>query len=204
MKTIALALVVVAFASSAFAQTASPDPKPTCKSQATDKKLAGAALTSFMKKCETDAGTACDTATARQEARRCRENELYKEVRNRRDRRLAPFARSSRQLARRAPSSSRSDLRRKKSAPTPALFAEYRRLELKQLIGNLEVYCAKWEVHASTAFTYGGLSEELSAQRCFKPNAFPGLRCLVYNSQNLHFQRYERGHLSAFGVSQQP
>ena len=34
----------------------------TCKSQATDKKLAGAALTSFMKKCETDAQTACDAS----------------------------------------------------------------------------------------------------------------------------------------------
>ena len=64
MKTTALAIIVVAFASSAFAQTATLDPKPTCKSQATDKKLAGAALTSFMKKCETDAGTACDTAAA--------------------------------------------------------------------------------------------------------------------------------------------
>ena len=64
MKTTALALVVVAFASSAFAQTATPDAKPTCKAQATDKKLAGAALTSFMKKCETDASTACDTAAA--------------------------------------------------------------------------------------------------------------------------------------------
>ena len=63
MKTAALAIVVVAFANIAFAQTA-PNPKPTCKSQASDKKLAGAALTSFMKKCETDAGTACDTAAA--------------------------------------------------------------------------------------------------------------------------------------------
>jgi hypothetical protein len=64
MKTTALALLVVAFASSALAQTATPDAKPTCKAQATDKKLAGAALTSFMKKCETDASTACDTAAA--------------------------------------------------------------------------------------------------------------------------------------------
>ena len=30
----------------------------TCKAQATDKKLAGAALTSFMKKCEGDAKNA--------------------------------------------------------------------------------------------------------------------------------------------------
>ena len=63
MKTAALVIVIVAVASSAFAQTA-PDSKPSCKSQATDKKLAGAALTSFMKKCETDAGTVCDSAAA--------------------------------------------------------------------------------------------------------------------------------------------
>lgn len=31
----------------------------TCKSDAADKKLAGAALSSFMKKCQADAKTAC-------------------------------------------------------------------------------------------------------------------------------------------------
>ena len=36
----------------------------TCKAQATDKKLAGAAMTSFMKKCEKDAGAACDKSAA--------------------------------------------------------------------------------------------------------------------------------------------
>ena len=35
-------------------------PSMTCKTQATDKKLAGAALNSFMKKCESDASKACD------------------------------------------------------------------------------------------------------------------------------------------------
>jgi hypothetical protein len=64
MKAIALVVVVCAIAGSAFAQTATPEAKPSCKAQATDKKLAGAALTSFMKKCETDAGAACDTAAA--------------------------------------------------------------------------------------------------------------------------------------------
>jgi hypothetical protein len=34
----------------------------TCKAQSTEKKLAGAALTSFMKKCETDAAKACDVS----------------------------------------------------------------------------------------------------------------------------------------------
>lgn len=52
MKKIALALVVcLASSVPAFA---------TCKSEATDKKLAGAALTSFMTKCERDATTACE------------------------------------------------------------------------------------------------------------------------------------------------
>ena len=35
---------------------------PSCTSQATEKKLAGAAKTSFMNKCERDAKFACDTA----------------------------------------------------------------------------------------------------------------------------------------------
>ena len=55
MKSIALAAVFCIVAGSAFAQGA------TCKSQASDKKLAGAALNSFMKKCETDAQKSCDT-----------------------------------------------------------------------------------------------------------------------------------------------
>jgi hypothetical protein len=52
----------------AFAQTATTAPpqyaKPTCKAQATEKKLAGAALNSFMKKCQTDAQASCDAAAA--------------------------------------------------------------------------------------------------------------------------------------------
>ena len=35
---------------------------PSCATQAADKKLAGAAKTSFMGKCERDAKTACDAA----------------------------------------------------------------------------------------------------------------------------------------------
>jgi hypothetical protein len=53
-----LAVVLSVFAGSAFAQTA------TCKAQASDKKLAGAAMNSFMKKCETDAQKVCDTEAA--------------------------------------------------------------------------------------------------------------------------------------------
>ena len=40
----------------AAAQTA------TCKSQATEKKLAGAALKSFLTKCEKDSKATCDTS----------------------------------------------------------------------------------------------------------------------------------------------
>jgi hypothetical protein len=34
--------------------------EPSCEAQASSKKLAGAALTSFMKKCETDAQASCN------------------------------------------------------------------------------------------------------------------------------------------------
>lgn len=51
MKTIILALSLSLMASSAFA---------SCKSDAEGKKLAGAALKSFMTKCEKDANAACE------------------------------------------------------------------------------------------------------------------------------------------------
>jgi hypothetical protein len=46
------------FAVGALAQT----PTTTCKATAAEKKLAGAALNSFMKKCERDAAAACTKA----------------------------------------------------------------------------------------------------------------------------------------------
>ncbi len=59
MKSIAFAAVFCLMAGgTAFAQSA------TCKSQASEKKLAGAAMTSFMKKCQTDAAKTCDTEAA--------------------------------------------------------------------------------------------------------------------------------------------
>jgi hypothetical protein len=57
LKRIAITLLLCAIAGTALAQT------DTCKSRADDKKLAGAALTSFMKKCKKDAMKSCD-ATA--------------------------------------------------------------------------------------------------------------------------------------------
>jgi hypothetical protein len=51
MKKIALILAICVMSGPAFA---------TCKSEAADKKLAGAALKSFMTKCERDATTTCE------------------------------------------------------------------------------------------------------------------------------------------------
>ena len=67
MKTMSVVVLCMALAGTAFAQTSTPaspatDTKPSCKAQASDKKLAGAALNSFMKKCETDAQKVCDAA----------------------------------------------------------------------------------------------------------------------------------------------
>lgn len=50
MKTIFLALTLSALATGAFA---------SCKTDSADRKLAGAALNSHMKKCEKDASAAC-------------------------------------------------------------------------------------------------------------------------------------------------
>lgn len=56
LKVLTLTLAT-AFTATAYANT-------TCTSQAGEKKLAGAAKTSFMKKCESDAAAKCDTAAA--------------------------------------------------------------------------------------------------------------------------------------------
>ncbi len=60
MRRIIFAALFTSIAASAYAQSP-PAPTPSCKIQATDKKLAGAAMTSFMKKCQTDATTSCNT-----------------------------------------------------------------------------------------------------------------------------------------------
>jgi hypothetical protein len=52
-----LAIAVISFAGSAFAQDA------TCTASATEKKLSGAAKNSFLKKCEKDAAAKCDIAS---------------------------------------------------------------------------------------------------------------------------------------------
>jgi hypothetical protein len=64
MNKLALIAIACLFASSAYAQTTAPTAPASCKEQATTKKLAGAALTSFTKKCEADATATCDTTAA--------------------------------------------------------------------------------------------------------------------------------------------
>lgn len=59
MRYLALAALAALLTTAAYAQMGA-----TCTAGATEKKLAGAAKTSFMKKCEGDASTACNaTAT---------------------------------------------------------------------------------------------------------------------------------------------
>jgi hypothetical protein len=54
----AIAGCAALLATAAYAQ------QPTCKAQAGEKKLAGAALKSFMTKCEKDAKAVCDKSAA--------------------------------------------------------------------------------------------------------------------------------------------
>jgi len=56
MKSIVFAAVLSLVAGSALADS--------CKVDAANKKLAGAAKDSFLKKCETDAKTSCDKSAA--------------------------------------------------------------------------------------------------------------------------------------------
>ena len=56
MKGLILTAALLVASGSAYANS--------CKVEAGSKKLAGAAMTSFMKKCETDAATACDKSAA--------------------------------------------------------------------------------------------------------------------------------------------
>ena len=59
MKKLIVAAAIAVFAGTAFAAS------PACESQANEKKLSGAAKTSFIKKCEKDASDAvkqtCET-----------------------------------------------------------------------------------------------------------------------------------------------
>ena len=61
---VGLTLVTVVAVAQEAAALSTP-PAPGCSAQAAEKKLAGAALNSFMKKCERDAAnTSCDASAA--------------------------------------------------------------------------------------------------------------------------------------------
>ena len=57
-------LVVAAVGVSLALSTGAALAQTTCKLQAADKKLAGAALKSFMTKCERDSSASCDKSAA--------------------------------------------------------------------------------------------------------------------------------------------
>ena len=73
MKTFLFSVAIVLAAGPALADT--------CKATADAKKLHGAALTSFMKKCERDSKTACDSQAGREEVGRRSEDELHNKMR---------------------------------------------------------------------------------------------------------------------------
>ena len=62
MRYVIAAMLLGLAVTTAHAQT--PAPAPSCKVQSGEKKLAGAALKSFMTKCEKDAKAACDKSAA--------------------------------------------------------------------------------------------------------------------------------------------
>ena len=64
MRAVSVSLICLAVVGTAYAQSPKTPRDPSCTAEATTKKLAGAAQTSFMKKCQTDAATACDAAAA--------------------------------------------------------------------------------------------------------------------------------------------
>jgi hypothetical protein len=57
MRYLALAAIAALLTSGAYAQMGA-----SCAAGASEKKLAGAAKTSFLKKCEGDAKSACETS----------------------------------------------------------------------------------------------------------------------------------------------
>ena len=63
MKTLVL-VVILSLATAAALPSLAHAEGSSCMATVSDKKLAGAAKTSFMKKCETDAKASCDAAAA--------------------------------------------------------------------------------------------------------------------------------------------
>lgn len=72
MRALIIGFALSTLAASAFATGES------CTAQATEKKLAGAAKNSFMKKCSTDAEKACDTTAAEKKLAGAAKNSFLK------------------------------------------------------------------------------------------------------------------------------
>jgi hypothetical protein len=72
MKHLIVAAMLAAFGSAAFAADA------TCAATAAEKKLAGAAKNSFMKKCEKDATAACEATAAEKKLSGAAKNSFVK------------------------------------------------------------------------------------------------------------------------------
>jgi hypothetical protein len=78
LSLICVAVTSLLFATSAFAQATAP----TCSAAAQEKKLAGAAKTSFLKKCEREATEKCEAvATERKLAGAAKNSNVKKCVR---------------------------------------------------------------------------------------------------------------------------
>ena len=72
-------LVLCSFVLAALMPVASfAEPTSSCTASAAEKKLAGAAKTSFMKKCEKDAAAFCDTAAAEKKIHGAAKNSFTK------------------------------------------------------------------------------------------------------------------------------
>jgi hypothetical protein len=72
LKRILILTALLSFAAAAQATG------PTCTVTAGEKKLAGAAKNSFMKKCETDAKTACESRAAERKLAGAAKNSFVK------------------------------------------------------------------------------------------------------------------------------
>lgn len=72
MKRILLVTALLTFTAAANAEG------PTCTATASEKKLAGAAKTSFMKKCETDAQSSCEAKAAEKKLSGAAKNSFVK------------------------------------------------------------------------------------------------------------------------------
>ncbi|MCL4744802.1 MAG: hypothetical protein KJZ83_05250 [Burkholderiaceae bacterium] len=76
MRKLILAAALAAFLPAAFAA------QGTCAANSAEKKLAGAAKNSFMKKCESDAAARCDAAAAEKKLAGAAKNSFTKKCVN--------------------------------------------------------------------------------------------------------------------------